>query len=282
MFNGFRFEKEQEEVRACKEKEEQRAKVVKTSGHMRNRLSAGYKQRMHKFLVSMLSDPIKVSTFSTVSPDIQRDVHPEKHLSSPSFHIHGYKTDQERISAAVQRNSVLDLSPNPPKPVLRQREIDREINPRMYFQPRNAMERIRLATDFPNELTQERSKSEQKLHKTTVKKEEKQVKSVKIFPSLHRKTHFKAVCSIMTRLPHSSLLSPEVIGSRESPGQGVTKGNKSFSEEELPYVAREVLKDCEVVKEYRCEFLRAKSREGRGKKEKYRVKSAHESAVYGM
>jgi hypothetical protein len=241
-------------------------------------------------MLDMLSDPIKIS------PGGERER--EKEEGGGVFRLHGYRSEKERVEEEMSRNSGLDLEPSLAKPVLRQRVVEKEINPRMYFRHRTELERVCHATDFPNELKPERSKSEEKLRNSSLEKRNKSEIHTKstllanIFPSLHRKTHFKAVFSIMSKLPHSSLLSPEVAASRNSPIPPSLRGNTSLKEEDAPYIAREVLKDCKIVtKHHLKDFLRAKSGKlisnsteamrNSEKKPTSKSKSAHRLSIYG-
>lgn len=288
MYNGFRLNRKQQAELSQKEVEDRSLRLQRSSSSKRNRLSAGYKSRVQRFMLDMLSDPIKIS------PGGER----EREKEGGVFRLHGYRSEKERVEEEMSRNSGLDLEPSLAKPVLRQRVVEKEINPRMYFRHRTELERVCHATDFPNELKPERSKSEEKLRNSSLEKRNKSEIHTKstllanIFPSLHRKTHFKAVFSIMSKLPHSSLLSPEVAASRNSPIPPSLRGNTSLKEEDAPYIAREVLKDCEIVtKHHLKDFLRAKS----GKlisnsteamrnsetKPTSKSKSAHRLSIYG-
>lgn len=241
-------------------------------------------------MLDMLSAPIKITP---AEERFREGKTGEKETVGTGLRLRGYRSEKERVQAEVSRHSGLDLEPSA-KPVLRQRELDKEIHPRMYFKHRTELERICNITDFPNELKPERSKSEEKLPNHSPKKPEIHTKSTllsQVFPSLHRKTHFKAVCSIMAKLPLSSLLSPEVAGSRNSPVPPSLRGNGSLREEDTPYIAREVLKDCQIVTQHHSrDFLRAKSgklacnqseNSGKPASKATRAKSAHQLTVYG-
>ena len=76
-----------------------------------------------------------------------------------------------------------------------------------------------------------------------------------IFPSLHHKTHFKAVTSLMTL---------EQVNSRESSSQPSIKQIKedilrqgTFKEEETSTIAREVLESCHLRKQLSAGFLKS-------------------------
>jgi len=285
MFNAFSLDRQQQAAFSRKELEDRSIRLQRTSSCKRNRLSAGYKSRVHRFMLDMLTDPIKIRPTEGKAGG--------KEVVGTGFRVGGYRSEKERVQGEASRHSGLDLEPSA-KPVLRQRVLEKEIHPRMYFKHRTELERICHITDFPNELKPERSKSEEKLSNRSLEQSQIHTKSTllaKVFPSLHRKTHFKAVCSIMAKLPHSSLLSPDISGSRNSPAPPPLRGNGSLREEDTPYIAREVLKDCEVVTQHHSrDFLRAKSgkfggnqaeKEGKPASKGLRAKSAHQLAVYG-
>jgi len=117
--------------------------------------------------------------------------------------MRGYKSEKERIHEVENTNAFLDnTAPSWGKINLRNREVNKEINPPMRFQAKSGMERVinELSTIHGGYVEIKDRKAHEKMIKSSTKTTSSSLMGVvaprNILDVLHKKTHFKAVTSV--------------------------------------------------------------------------------------
>ena len=234
-----------------------------------------------------------------------RGSEPEKLKGGPVFLIQGFPSEQQRIQALVSQQELLDLKPSPPPYTFRPRDSSKDINPRMYFQHRTSLERVKQAASYTNfiecpltlaskatirpQSTEPRYSLPSEIHTTSTsdyRSKSPPTHPKSILPSLHHKTHFQALSAIMTRAPQRSLVSL-AVSSRNTQGESLGVSLDEVvklgvvRDDQAAYVAKTVLETCGVVG-------RAKSVNRGGHTERHRKAKSGENGsssqrgVYGL
>jgi hypothetical protein len=167
----------------------------------------------------------------------------------------------------------LDVEPLKGKHVFRDENRSKDINNRMYFGPKDALDRIRDAAMYPNFLEQHPSPQTKRSIVMNTVQEEKLTDSSRlslstkrtvssicpkdIFPSLHRKTHFNAVISSLTLNGRKSNVrrSPSPLPAIKDIKDTILKQG-TFTMDEAASVAIEVLESCNVKTKLNSSYLR--------------------------
>lgn len=258
MFNVFSYDqklkdrtlKETEAVRAVK----QRQKNVFT----RNKLNENYERRISQFIINMINEPIKVKMYQRPLQTAGRTSDPSKFKGQAHLILKGYKSEKQRQEEAEQTNQFLSSVPLNFTEKWREREEDKELNERMYFKPRSNFERVKDElmqrhidiTEFGD--AHKKIEKKEKLRNSVSSHEDgnmmtkdEPLKPKEIFASLHRKTYFKGVKSILsqstTSLNNNITLNAKLIHEIKD-----SLKPRDLKPQELPLLAIEALKSCNV------------------------------------
>ncbi|CAG9315017.1 unnamed protein product [Blepharisma stoltei] len=276
MFNVFSYDQKLKE-RTEKEKEIQKAyKLRQRNLKIRKKLNDNYDHRISQFIVSMVKNPIQINVYQKPLETAGRTTDPAKFKGHAHLILKGYQSERQRLANSMRHNQFLSSVPLNLLEKWRDRDEEKELNERMYFKPRTNLERVKdeLMTrhiDIREIGDEYKNKPKPKLElKKSVSSEEEQknekieelVGPKEIFASLHYKTYFKSVKSILTTRSLNSLsnsspeFDPRII-------KEIRKAMKpsDLKPQELPILAAECLKSCDVQKEPKEGFLRA----GQGK-----------------
>jgi hypothetical protein len=216
MFNVYQFDRK---LKGRQSQEDEAVKVYRrrqAQHKVRKTMSENYRQRVSQFIMSMMLDPIKLKQHQRPLEIVGRDSNPSLFKGRAIFITKGFKTEKQRIKDALDSNQFLESQPAFLKEVYRTRHEEKEVNPRMYFKPKTGLERVRDAllarnVEFndDNSEGQSRGKSMLRSQSSVSRKTSQQKDPIpapkEMLMSLHRKTHFKALTSVMLGGQHSSL-----------------------------------------------------------------------------
>mmetsp|Transcript_3590 Transcript_3590/g.7723 ORF Transcript_3590/g.7723 Transcript_3590/m.7723 type:complete len:301 (-) Transcript_3590:55-957(-) len=226
MFNVYQFDKKLGQRQSQEDEAVKTYKRRQTQHKVRTVMSENYRRRVSQFIMNMMLDPIKVKEHQRPLEVAGRDSDPSLFKGRAIFITKGFKTEKQRIKEALDSNQFLESTPAYLKEVFRDRNEDKEVNPRMYFKPKTGLERVRDAllarnVEFYDDTSERPQKGNSLAHsQSTVSKKTSEAKDSIPAPkdlcsNLHRKTHFKALTSVMLGGQHSSLR--EVSRSNELP-----------------------------------------------------------------
>ena len=245
MFNVFQYDKKLQKKREKEQEILEAIKSRKKSLRMREKLLDNYNKRINQFIISMIKKPVKVKEHERPLESTGRTSDPKKFKGSPVVSTRGYITEKSRIQNTIQSNNFLLTSSTQNYHEFRERHRDKEVNEQMYFKPRNSIERVAEALKSRNvDLRAWKSK--------TQSKEIKQPK--KLYGSLHEKTYFKSLSSLLT--------SRNSYSAGDLSNQGIISGIKNklkisnLKDGEVGALAEEALKHCNMFKDHKAEFLK--------------------------
>ncbi|CAG9326746.1 unnamed protein product [Blepharisma stoltei] len=277
MFNVYAYDQKLKE-RTERDKEMQKAfKQRQRDLKVREKLNDNYDHRIGQFIVNMIKEPIKIKSYQRPLETAGRVSDPQKFKGQAHIILKGYQSEKQRREESLKNNQFLSSVPLNFFEKWRERDEDKELNERMYFKPRTNLERIKdelmsrhiditeIGDDYKKKLKQKPKKalrnsmSSHEERKPDPKDEHFGPKE--IFASLHKKTYFKSVKSILssslTNFNKSSpTLDPKILREIRA-----TLKPSDLKPQELPMLANECLKSCDVQKEANGDYLRS----GQGK-----------------
>eukprot|EP00358_Blepharisma_japonicum_P002594 CAMPEP_0202948908 /NCGR_PEP_ID=MMETSP1395-20130829/14763_1 /ASSEMBLY_ACC=CAM_ASM_000871 /TAXON_ID=5961 /ORGANISM="Blepharisma japonicum, Strain Stock R1072" /LENGTH=202 /DNA_ID=CAMNT_0049651453 /DNA_START=73 /DNA_END=678 /DNA_ORIENTATION=- len=182
---------------------------------------------------------------------------PSKYKGAANIILKGYKSERQRILENLQSEQFIKSNPVTPAEKV-ETKIEEKILPnRMYFKPRNNLERIKdelmqrhvNIEEIEGEQYNPQSKPGQKpgssKAEANVAHKEEGLTPKQIFASLHHKTYFKAVKTVQSRsqasLTPSAKLDYNIIEGVKHSAKGI-----DLRPEELKILASEALKYCHV------------------------------------
>jgi hypothetical protein len=248
MFNVYQFDRKLE---GRQSQEDEAVKVYRrrqAQHKVRKSMSDNYRQRVSQFIMSMMLDPIKVKEHRRPLETVGRVSDPKLFKGRAIFINKGFKSEKQRIKEALDNNQFLESSPSYPKEVYRSRNEGKEVNPRMYFKPKTGLERVRDAilarnVEFNDNQSDGPVKGRSMMHsQSTVSRRTSQLKDSVPMPkdllmNLHRKTHFKALTSVMLGGQHASLME---ASTKQEPKPSQTTGSlKPVAEARLGDIMKE-------------------------------------------
>ncbi|KRX06266.1 hypothetical protein PPERSA_06237 [Pseudocohnilembus persalinus] len=186
-----------------------------------------YKKRIENFIVDSLDNPIKITDYKE-KINVFRQEKPEKFLGDAQIYVTGFKNEQERIRLNQQKLNNLSIEPkiNISNYNFRERQTDKEIQPEMRFQSyKTSLNKLQdyIKNNNMNEV-ENMNYQEEKQHKKLESSIVDQNQSFKsnnltkrqqnyayyaqsiaktLMPTLHQKTHFKALQDICNQSPGS-------------------------------------------------------------------------------
>lgn len=267
MFNVYQFDRKIGERQIQEEEAVKTYKRRQVQHKARSAMAENYRSRVSQFIMNMMLDPIKVKEHKRPLDVAGRESDPKLFKGRAIFITKGFKTEKQRIKEALDNNQFLESTPANFKEVFRHREADKEVNPRMYFKPKTGLERIRDAllarnVEFNDYSSDRQPKGNTLAHSQSTTSKKTSIGNLvvpapkEMLTSLHRKTHFKALTSVMLGGQHSSLR--EVSSQREP--RKAPSGQKPNTDvrvedimkegeirmEDAENLARKVLENCRV------------------------------------
>jgi hypothetical protein len=250
MFNVYQFDHKLK-GRQSQEDEAVKAYRLRQAQKKANKaMSENYRQRVSQFIMSMMLDPIKVKEHQRPLETAGRDSDPSLFKGRAIFITKGFKSEKQRIKDALDNNQFLESQPAYLQEVYRTRHEEKEVNPRMYFKPKTGLERVRDALLARNvEFNDDNSESQLRgksmvQSQSSVSRKTSQQKDLMPAPkdmlmSLHRKTHFKALTSVMLGGQHSSLRDVKSQQDLRSGTQKLGTALKPIAEVRIEHVMKE-------------------------------------------
>lgn len=266
MFNVYQFDRKIELRQSQEDDAVKNYKRRQLQHKIRNDMSDKYRRRVSQFIMSMMLNPIKVKEHQRPLDIAGRDSDPKQFKGRAIFITKGFKTEKQRIKDALDSNQFLESTPVYLKEEFRHRDAEKDVNPRMYFKPKTGLERVRDAilarnVEFNDDSSVRPAKGNSLAQShSTMSKKTSEARDIipapkDLLTNLHRKTHFKALTSVMLGGQHSSLR--EVKSQRDLP---IATNQKSKTDprledimkegemkaEEAGSLARKVLEACRV------------------------------------
>ncbi|OMJ79505.1 hypothetical protein SteCoe_20470 [Stentor coeruleus] len=193
----------------------------------RGKLCDSYSRRISDFIMHMKNHPTKINNYQSPLECTERPSDPLKFKGKPRIVVREYKTHRERLLESMSYASIHRPNPeydNDYKKTLKVTKSTNEIHKRMYFKPKNNLERVIdvLKSRHVDITEYEPLKNKKHKKKTNVKHKKGQISGPdldvfkqaqsdgeseilgdeeippkKIFAGLHNKTYFKGVTSML-------------------------------------------------------------------------------------